>query len=90
MTRTIVYVDDMLVDELVVQELMAIIRVLGLESGMNFNESKLEVLVVNHDGYIRTGIELFIEEKNVMIYLGSLLSADGRMYVEFVVLDWCF
>ena len=83
-TRTIVYADDTLViesDELMVQELMDIIRVL-VEYGMNFNESKLEVLVVNYDGYIRTGTRSIIKEKNVMIYLGSLLSADGRMCAE--------
>ena len=51
---------------------------------MNFNKSKLEVLSANHDGHIRAASRALIEEKNAMVYLGSLISADGRMHAELV------
>ena len=58
-TRTILYADDTLIIEdnaEVVQAMMDVIRQLGAQYGLEFNESKLEVLSINHLGELTAPI----------------------------------
>ena len=55
---------------------------LNLDYGMKCYENKLEVVIVHYDGYVRAFNGELINEKYVIVYLGSLLSADGTMYGE--------
>ena len=46
------------------------------------NESKLEVLSINYDNELQPASGDLIKKKQGMIYLGSLLSSDGRTTAE--------
>ena len=66
------YVDDTLIVEgraEIAQELMDTIRTLGLQYGLAFNESKLEVLSVNHDGVLYTEGGGTVKKKKIRWYL---------------------
>ena len=84
-TRTLLYADDTLIlegDENVVQAYMNKIAEVGKEYGLSFNWSKLELLRVRHTGHVRLPEGKNVKEKDVMIYLGGVLSADGRVSSE--------
>ena len=84
-TRSLLYADDTLLvetDVRAVQEYMDTIRTLGQEYGLQLNDSKLEVLAVGHDGQLYDGSGRPAKHKASMVYLGSLLSADGRIGAE--------
>ena len=84
-SRDLLYADDTLiveVDEGVAQIYMDRIRAFGAAYGLSFNEGKLEVLCVNHDGVIKTMGGEDVKRKDSMVYLGGLLTADGRIGPE--------
>ena len=84
-TRSLLYADDTLIveaSEQVAQFYVDTVREQGKAYGFTFNESKLEVLSVKHLGQIRTGDGSFMPSKDRLIYLGGLLSADGRVGAE--------
>lgn len=83
--RSLLYADDTLLlegDEEVVKTYMDAIAEVGLEYGLSFNWSKLELLRVRHDGHVRLPDGGAVREKETMGYLGGLLAADGRMSSE--------
>ena len=49
---------------------------------MSFNGSKLEVLLVNGDDNIVAADGKALKKKDAMVYLGSLLAANGKMNFE--------
>ena len=61
---------------------MDIIRAKGLEYGLEFNEKKLEMMVVNGDDPIFAVDGTAIKQKDLMLYLRSIISKDGRMQAE--------
>lgn len=80
--RMIFYADDILIIEVradIAQEFMDIIRELGKQYGLCFNESRLEVLAIHHDGELTIASGESIKKKEAIVYLGSLLSANGRI-----------
>ena len=84
-TRTLLYADDTLIvesDPIIAQRLVDIIRAKGLEYGLEFNEKKLEMMVVNGDDQIFAGDGTAIKQKDSMVYLGSIISRDGRIQAE--------
>ena len=84
-TRTLLYADDTLIlegNEAVVQTYMENIAAVGKEYGLTFNWSKLELLRVRHEGHVRLPSGTNVKEKDVMVYLGGILSADGRISSE--------
>ena len=84
-TRRVLYADDTLImegDEAVVQAYMDKIAEVGKEYGLSFNWSKLELLRVRHDGHDRLPTGKQVKEKDAMVYLGGVLSADGRVRSE--------
>jgi hypothetical protein len=84
-TRSLLYADDTLIvdaDREVAQTFVDAIRDAGEEYGLKFNEAKLEVLAVNHDGEILKEDGRPIKKKDSMNYLGGLLAADGRIASE--------
>ena len=83
--RSILYADDTLIvesDAEIVQAYMNVIRELGAQYGLSFNEGKLEVLRINHSGHLYKTDGDKIKEKEAMVYLGSLLSADGKVQAD--------
>ena len=53
-----------------------------LQYGLSFNEGKLEVLRINYAGHLYKINGETIKEKEAMVYLGSLLSVDGRAQAD--------
>ena len=84
-TRSLLYADDTLIvesDATIAQEYMDAVRRLGAQYGLSLNESKLEVLAVSHDGRLLDGQGRPIKTKSSMVYLGGLLTANGRIGPE--------
>jgi hypothetical protein len=54
----------------------------GLHYGLQFNWSKLEAMPVNCVASLAKPDGTFVREKESMVYLGSLLSSDGRIGSE--------
>ena len=54
----------------------------GKEYGLAFNWSKLETLPMRMNATIRKPDGEAIKVKERMVYLGSMLAADGRIYSE--------
>ena len=85
MASTILYADDTLLVESslhAAQVFMDAVRQAGATYGLKLNESKLEVLTVGQDGGLITATGQTIKNKDAMVYLGSLLAADGRICSE--------
>ena len=85
LVRDLVYADDTLLidsDSSVVQELMRCIEGCGSQYGLSFNWGKLELMKVrtNDDIYNNAGVP--IANKSSIVYLGTSLSADGRIGSE--------
>jgi len=84
-SRTLLYADDTLIkesDARVVQYFMDSIAEIGAQYGMQYNWTKLEALRVRHDGHIDLPDGTHVKEKESMIYLSGILSADGRVEAE--------
>jgi len=84
-TRSLLYADDTLIveaDAEIAQYYMEAIAEVGAQYGMSYNWTKLEVLRVRHDGHIIQAAGSRVKEKDAIVYLGSLLSADGSMAPE--------
>jgi len=85
LSRSLLYADDTLIaesDAPVAQFYMECIASIGARYGMAFNWGKLEVLRVRHDGHIHLADGSRVKDKDAMVYLGSVLSADGRIAAE--------
>ena len=81
----LVYADDtLLIDtsSTTLQVFMDCIADVGAEYGMTFNWKKLEMLPVRTTGQIKKPDGDAIKSKDSMLYLGSLLSADGGVASE--------
>lgn len=81
----LVYADDTLVIDVrseTVQAFMECIGSAGAEYGLVFNWSKLEALPVRTTAEIRKPDGTLVTSKDSMMYLGSLLAADGRVGSE--------
>ena len=81
----LVYADDTLlidVDANVLETFMNCIAEVGKEYGMSFNWSKLEMLPIRMSAQISRPDGEDIKTKDSMLYLGSLLAADGRITSE--------
>ena len=81
----LVYADDTLILGLsseYVQQYMACIQQVGQEYGLSFNWSKLEATGVRTDAAISKPDGTQVVVKDSMLYLGGLLSADGRIGAE--------
>ena len=66
LTRSILYADDTLIIESeaeIAQTFTDTIRALGNDYGLSFNESKFEVLSMNHDGFLRLSTGEFVKKK---------------------------
>ena len=84
-TRLLLYADDTLIiesDPIIAQRLVDIIRLKGFEYGLELNNKKLEMMIVNGDTDIFVGDGSRIKCKDALVYLGSFLSKDGRINVE--------
>ena len=85
MIDELVYADDTLLigvnpDQL--QAFMTNIGEAGLEYGLSFNWSKLEMLPIRTEATIQKPNGTAIDTKNRMVYLGSMLADDGRISSE--------
>ena len=79
------YADDTLLigtDSDVLQTFMDSIAAAGKQYGLSFNWKKLELLRVRTSAKILTETGEQLKTKDSMIYLGSLLSADGKIASE--------
>ena len=84
-TRSLLYADDTLIieaDAEIAQYFMECISRAGAEYGLQFNWSKLELLRARHEGHVHTATGERVKEKDSIVYLGGLLSADGRIHLE--------
>ena len=84
-SRTILYADDTLLVESsaeVTQRFMDLVRAGGHAYGLKLNDSKVEVLNVGRDAVLLTASGAAVKRKTAMVYLGSVLSADGRVKAE--------
>ena len=84
-TKELVYADDTLlidVDDSMLQQFMDCIGQAGQEYGLSFNWSKLEALPIRTTAAIVKPDGTHVECKQAMVYLGSQLSADGRITSE--------
>ena len=84
-SRLLLYVDDTLILEsnpVAAQRMVDIIREKGFEYGLEFNEKKLEMMTINGNETILAANGSRIKQKDSMVYLGSILSADGRIQSE--------
>jgi len=84
-TRTLLYADDTLIIDAkadVAQHYMEVIAEEGARYGMSYNWAKLEVLRVRHGGHITKEDGSHVKEKDAIVYLGSLLAADGQVDTE--------
>ena len=81
----LVYADDILLvdtNSTTLQLLLESIAQAGQEYGLTFNWKKLEVLPVRIEAKIVTPTHEQVTNKESMVYLGSLLPADGRIASE--------
>ena len=81
----LLYADDTLlvdVHEATIQQFMDCVGLAGGEYGLTFNWSKLEALIVRTDATIRKPDGSAVAAKGAMVYLGGLLSGDGRIGPE--------
>ena len=60
----------------------AVAAIFAAKDRPSFNWSKLELLRVRHEGHVRLPTGKDVKEKDVLIYLGGVLSADGRVSSE--------
>ena len=81
----LLYADDTLLidaDENIVLEFMTCVGEMGQEYGLSFNWSKLEVLPVRTNAHILKPDGEPVKTKTSMMYLGAMLSNDGRVGSE--------
>ena len=81
----LVYADDTLLIDVAgqsVQHFMQCVGEVGAKCGLNFNWSKLEVLQVRSQEVVLKENGAAVTCKSAMKYLGSMLSADGRIDSE--------
>ena len=64
------------------QEYMQCVGEIGSEYGLSLNWKKIEMLDVGHGGTIRKADSTVLHGKDSTVYLGSTLSADGRIATE--------
>ena len=64
------------------QRLVDIIREKGYEYGLKFNEKKLEMMTINGAEKILAADGSYIKQKDVMVYLGSVIAKDGSIRTE--------
>ena len=79
------YADDTLlvdIDGAVLQAFMESISSVGKEYGLSFNWEKLEMLSIRTSCVVQTPDGSPVKSKDSMLYLGSLLAADGRITSE--------
>ena len=84
-TNDLLYADDTLLIDVsgsAVQQYMACVSEAGREYGLSFNWSKLELLRVRGAGVVRKPDGTAISPSEAMVYLGSQLSACGRIDSE--------
>ena len=80
--RTLVYADDTLIIDVDAKSAEAFMKAIGekgAEYGLYFNWSKLEVLPLRQPVCILKADGKAVATKEGIVYLGSLLSADGRL-----------
>ena len=81
----LVYADDTLIVASApghAEQYMKAVERAGANYGLNFNWGKLEVLSVGSDAVVRRPDGGAISQKTSIVYLGSVLSADGTMQAE--------
>ena len=81
----ILYADDTLLVDAhggVAEEYMSCVSDVGLEYGLALNAGKTEVLCCRFNDRIRTRDGADVRQKESMVYLGTSLSADGRIDSE--------
>ena len=85
LVHDIVYADDTLIidtEPAAAQAAMDSIGHVGAEYGMSFNWSKIEAMPVRMHAALRKPDGTTVQSKDAMVYLGSVLSADGRVGSE--------
>ena len=85
LVRDLVYADDTLIVDVEssgAQSFMEAIGEAGMEYGLSFNWSKLEALPVRMQAAIFKEDGALVQTKDSIIYLGSMLSSDGRIGPE--------
>ena len=81
----LVYADDTLllgIDDQYLQTFMGAVGSAGQAYGLSFNWKKLEALAVSTDPQITKPDGSMVARKDGMVYLGALLSSDGRIGSE--------
>ena len=77
----LLYADDTLLieaDAKIVEEYMHSIEIPGMQYGLAFNFGKIEALPINCEPIIKDSQGNDVKMKDAIIYLGALLSADGK------------
>ena len=85
MIRSILYADDTLLIDVspeTAQSFMDEIQRLGTGYGLAFNNKKLEILALNVDGDVYDSTGKAIAQKDRIVYLGCILSADACVHSE--------
>ena len=85
LVRELLYADDTLLvgtDSDRIQEYMHFVAEQGSVYGLSFNWSKLEVMPLNCQCFIPTPDGQFVKQKQQVVYLGSVLCADGSAASE--------
>ena len=83
--RELIYADDTLLidsDPVLIQELMRSVEQCGSHYGLQFNWKKLELMGVRSTATVLNDEGTPFENKQSLIYLGTSLSADGRVGAE--------
>ncbi len=79
--RTLLHAADTRIpesDKKVMEEFAQNIANNGARYGITYNWEKLEALKVRHDAHISLADGTQIKDRTSMVYLGSLLTANGR------------
>lgn len=83
----LLYADDTLllsIDSQHLQEYMTCVREIGSEYGLAFNWKKTELLDAGHGGSVHKPDGELLRGKQSILYLGSLLSADGHIVSKLI------
>ena len=85
LTRSLLYANDTLIIDSsagTAQAFMEEIQIQGKKYGLEFNNSKLEALQIGCEEDILDEFGKVVKKKDSLVYLGSLLCADGRIHSE--------
>ena len=85
LTRSLLYADDTLIIEASAsnaQVFMEDIQREGKRYGLEFNHAKFEALQIDCNDDIVNEFGAAVKKKDSLVYLGSLISVDGRTHSE--------